>query len=205
MSNALVIGCGSKFGQVVTNELENHGVKVYGISGTVESDQVLKVDWTTCGITSFEKFLRQLPTLDFVIFNQNSNSLINTYWKLDSVPTLEVWRQSKQWHQSYYVNCVMPTHVLHTLVNAGKIKDQSIVTWMLSRGMLDPQKINNINYYGQKYQNYCNMQHFARNNPQTFIGVCPGSLTSDVYQPKSIELIELLTQSDLESGKLYKL
>jgi len=204
MSNALVIGCGSKFGHAVVTELENHSVTVYGISGTAESDRVLKVDWATCVIASFEKFLRQLPELDFVIFNQNSNSLINTYWKLDSVPTLEVWRQSKQWHQSYYVNCVMPTHVLHTLVNANKIKDQSIVTWMLSRGMLNTQ-IHNINYYGQKYQNYCNMQQFARNNPQTFIGVCPGALTSDLYQTKSTELIKLLTQSNLESGKLYKL
>ena len=204
MSNALVIGCGSKFGHAVVTGLENQGVAVYGISGTAESNRVLKVDWTTCVIASFEKFLRQLPELDFVIFNQNSNSLTDTYWKLDSVPTLEVWRQSKQWHQSYYVNCVMPTHVLHTLVNANKITDQSIVTWMLSRGMLEPQT-RNINYYGQKYQNYCNMQQFARNNPQTFIGVCPGILTSDQYQPKSTELIKLLTQSRLESGKLYKL
>jgi NAD(P)-dependent dehydrogenase (short-subunit alcohol dehydrogenase family) len=204
MNNALVIGCGSKFGHAVFTELAQRGMTVYGISGSTESSNVLKVNWNTCFINDFEKFLRQLPSLDVVIFNQNSPALTERYWQLDSVPVFEIWRQSKQWQQSFYVNCIMPGHVIHTLAGTKKLTDQSRVAWMLSRGMLTPS-VHTIDYFGQKRQNYDNMQQFARHNSQTFVGVCPGPLESATYQSKSTQLVDLLTQPDIESGKLYTL
>ena len=54
-SNALIVGCGSKFGQTLSITLENRGFTVYGISSNTKSDTVLNVDWQKCFIpTSWE-------------------------------------------------------------------------------------------------------------------------------------------------------
>lgn len=202
--NALIFGCGSKFGMSLRTELENSEFSVYGISSSIGTDQVLKVNWNTCLIHDFEKFLRSLPNIDLIIFNQNSTMLTDNYWQLNSVPTLDIWKQSKQWLQSYYVNCILPAHVLHTLTNMHHLGSTSQIVWMLSRNMLGNHS-GPVDYYGQKYQNYINMQQFAKNNPQTFIGVCPGNLNPDVYQSTSNKLVELLTQRNAgpESGQFF--
>jgi len=200
--NALIFGCGSKFGSALRLELENLGVSVYGVSGSIETNQVLKVNWDTCFINDFEKFLRSLPSLDLVIFNQNSTTLTDDYWQLNSVDILNIWKQSKRWLQSYYVNCILPVHVLHTLTSTNILAPDSQIVWMLSRSMFNKHP-GPVDYYGQKYQNYIDMQQFAKNNPQTFIGVCPGKLNSNVYQSKSHQLVNLLTQHNCNSGQFF--
>lgn len=200
--NALIFGCGSKFGLSLTEELENSKFLVHGVSSSIETDRVLKINWDTCFINDFEKFLRSLPNIDLIIFNQNSHALTDNYWQLNSVPIFNIWKQSKQWMQSHYVNCILPTHVLHTLVNANNISSQTQIVCMLSRSMFN-QRPGPMDYYGQKYQNYINMQQFAKNNPQTFIGVCPGSLDPDVYQLRAQQLINFLTQQNCNSGQFF--
>jgi hypothetical protein len=200
--NALVFGCGSKFGLSLATELENCGFLVYGVSGSIETERVLKIDWDTCFINDFEKFLRNLPKIDLVIFNQNSHALTDNYWQLNSVPIFNIWKQSKQWKQSFYVNCILPTHVLHTLASADNLDNKSQILFMLSASMFN-QKPGPLDYYGQKYQNYINMKKFAKKNTQTFIGVCPGHLDSVVYQLRAQKLINFVTQQNYNSGQFF--
>ena len=203
-SNALIVGCGSKFGQTLSIILENRGFTVYGISSNTKSDTVLNVDWQKCFIPDFEKFLRNLPNLELVIFNQNSPSLTEQYWKLNSAHILDVWKQSKKWHQSYYVNCILPTHIIQSLADTDKINEGAKIVWMLSKKMLSNYKTN-LDYLGQKYQNYKIMQQFAKTNPHTFVGICPGALNSDIYHSTATSMIDLLMQPDLSqhSGQFF--
>jgi hypothetical protein len=136
VKNALIIGCGSLYGKDLSESLQNKSYNIYGISSTATPDlNVLTVDWNTCGIPDFEKFLRKLPCIDLIVFNQNSPALTDNYNKLSSVDIFEVWKRAKKWSQSHYVNCILPTQLLHTLVLTNKVNDRTCVAWMLSNSM----------------------------------------------------------------------
>lgn len=200
--NVLIVACGSNFGASLAYQFGNNNYNVYGISGTAQSEKILQIDWKTCSIDQFEKFLRNLPGIDCVIFNQNSKSVTEQLYSLGSIPVLGAWKQSKHWIQSHYVNCVLPVHMLHTLVGANKLNDRTRIVWVLSQSIMN--NISPGDYIGQKYQNYITMQNFAKQNKQTFIGVCPGKLDQTLWDHKSQKLMNFLTKSDsLISGKFY--
>lgn len=202
LKNALIFGSGSKFGNAISQTLSLREFCVYGVSSTAQTENTLTVNWNNCFINNFEKFLGGLPKIDLVIFNQNSSALNDSIYNLGSTPTLDVWKQSKEWTQSHYVNCVLPMHTLNKLAGSKKIDQTSIVAWMLSSSMFDAFGAP-VDYVGQKYQNYIMLQRLADTNPQTFVGICPGKLTNDVYNFKSQLLIDLLTNSTALNGGLY--
>ena len=204
--NALIFGCGSKFGLSVRHELETSGYTVWGVTGQpTESEQLLHVNWDMCDIADFEKFLRKLPSIDLIIFNQNATGVTDNHWKLSSVHVFEIWKNLKTWKQNYYVNCILPTQVLQTLSTSGKIQEHACVLWMLSLSMFGHQHTP-PDYIGQKYQNYINLQKFALLNNQTFLGICPGSLTPNNYTAKANLLISFIQHTTSEhSGKFFVL
>jgi hypothetical protein len=205
VKNALVIGSGSKFGLSITDELKKLNFNVYGISGTAQNQNTLTVDWKSCFINDFEKFLRKMPVLDIVIFNQNASALPSQFHDLGSINTIEVWKHSKQFLQSYYVNCVLPGHVLHTLSQTEKLNQDSKIIWLLSKSIFNPEHAPS-DYVGQKYQNYVTLQKLAHRNSQTFMGVCPGKLNENLYTTKSQYLCNFLLQENINqySGKFLE-
>jgi hypothetical protein len=203
--NVLIIGCGSLYGKDLAQSLQNKGHTIYGISGTSTSDlNILTVDWNTCAISDFEKFLRNLPCIDLIVFNQNSPALTDNYNKLSSVDIFEVWKRAKKWSQSHYVNCILPTHLLHTLVLTNKVNDNTCIAWMLSNSMFGKDQLSPVDYVGQKYQNYVMMKTLALNNPQIFIGINPGKIDSTNSVEKAKNLANFLSNNNKEySGKLF--
>ena len=76
--NCLLIGCGSKFGLELLEHLLGLGYNVNSISGSeLQHANVnhFQVDWKTLNVARIEDFLRSLPKLDLLFFNQNSSSL----------------------------------------------------------------------------------------------------------------------------------
>ena len=73
--NALLLGCGSKWGLTILQTLLDKGSTVYSLTSTeLPQQQGLVqevINWNTVNQPSIEKFLRQLPKLDFILFNQN--------------------------------------------------------------------------------------------------------------------------------------
>jgi len=194
--NALIVGCGSLYGKEISNQLQLKGYTVYGISGTItQNPNILTVDWETCDIQNFEKFIRKLPQIDVVVFNQNSPALIDEYYKINSLATLEVWKRAKRWSQSHYVNCILPTHILHTLGSTNKFTDQTVITWILSSSMFGKNHNVPVDYIGQKYQNYIVMKTLAATNPQIYTGICPGHITDENRISKAVELTEFIVNS----------
>jgi NAD(P)-dependent dehydrogenase (short-subunit alcohol dehydrogenase family) len=202
--NILIVGGGSKFGNELTNIFKQKNYKIHIITGSAIGDtdtNVLKVDWETCNIQHFEKFLKNLPNLDLVIFNQNAPSLTKDCLIFDSTRTIEVWKRTKIWTQSHYVNCILPVHLLNSLSN--KLQSESSVVWMLSTAMFS--LIGPPDYIGYKFQNYVLMKNFAQYNPQKYIGVCPGHLINENYKAKSQILSNFLENlTKIDSGKFFK-
>jgi NAD(P)-dependent dehydrogenase (short-subunit alcohol dehydrogenase family) len=208
--SALIVGSGGTLGQHLSHSLiENENYAVYSISSSIpESEKVLHVDWSTCNIASFEKFLRRLPKLDLVIFNQKPNALPDACLSLDD-SILNVWKQSQTWGQNHYVNCIFPFHALHTLFANGSIGENSIITWVLSAAIKDLNPNGPIDYIGQKFQNYVTLKALANKNSPTFIGICPGDIQRDIVQntikQKSDRIVRFLTTelTQEDTGKFF--
>jgi hypothetical protein len=123
---------------------------------------------------------------------------------LGSVNIFEVWKRAKKWGQSHYVNCILPTQLLHTLVLTNKVNDHTCVTWMLSKSMFGQDPLIPVDYVGQKYQNYVMMKTLALNNTQIFIGINPGKIDVTNSVKKSKDLADFLFNTNKEySGKLF--
>jgi len=201
--NVLIVGGGSKFGAEITTILQNNSHDCYVITSNtqLQTNNILCIDWTTCGISDFEKFLRGLPDLDLIIFNQNSTSITEDYLKLNSSHIFKIWQQSKQWSQSYYVNCILPMHMLHTLTETKKLTASTKIVWMLSGVIFTESSL--IDYVGQKYQNYISMKELAKNNIGTYIGIVPTHLS--INTTTATVLVNFLTTelSGSHSGKLF--
>jgi len=198
--NALVIGCGSKLGADLVDSLSKQDYHIYGITGSEIANTTVthhKVDWATVTMTECEKFLRKLPCIDLVIFNQNSSALTEECFKYNTVNIFEIWSRSKKWQQSHYVNCILPIHFLHTLSESKKILDNSVVVWVLSNAVFTTT--GPVDYIGQKFQNLQTLKRFAEYNKQIYIGIDPVTLDADI-------LVKfMLSAAVLNSGKFYSI
>lgn len=199
--NVLIIGCSRGFGLGLKQAFESQGHTVWGMSRN-SGDTILAVNWETLCLNDYEKFIRNLPHIDIVIFNQNSPALVDSYLTLGLPPT-QAWPIEKKWQQSYYVNCVLSGHILHTLAETKKLSKSACVMWTLSRLILKSGGSEPAYYSGYKYQNYQLMKSLASRNTQTFVGVCPGKLTQENWSQKSKLVCDWLSQADIKSGQFY--
>lgn len=206
--NCLIFGCGSKFGSAVAGALLDRDCLVWGVSGsTVESTDkfhILQVDWNSCFIDTIEKFLKSLPQLDFILFNQNFSQLNNESYHLGQLKTIEVWQHSKKWHQAHYVNSILPFHVLHSLTIAGKIHSQTVSAWMLSKSILGKDTNSPLDYRAQKYLNCETIRYLSnKNNLGFYIGIDPGKLTVADYPAKANSLVDFCLGTGLNNNSIY--
>lgn len=207
MKSALLIGCGSKFGAVLADQLLNNGYTIYSISSSNSTDpNHLIVDWKTTNVFQLEKFLRSCPVLDLIFFNQNASALSEPCFKNESLPTLDLWKLEKSWSQSYFVSCILPFHVIHSLGN--KCTESTKVGWMLSTYVyLHPSNSNLgfADYIGNKYQNYVVIKNFSRHHRSGFFGINPDNLTSQDHVDTAQQLTTLLEKTPAEqlNGKIF--
>jgi hypothetical protein len=207
MKSALLIGCGSKFGAFLTNQLLDKGYAIYSISSSTSTDpNHLTVDWKTVNVTHLEKFLKSCPDLDLIFFNQNASALSEPCFRGDSLPTLELWKLEKSWSQSYFVSCILPFHIIHSLGN--KCSEHTKVGWMLSTYVHSHPNNSNLgfaDYIGNKYQNYVVIKNFSRQHKSSFFGINPDNLTSQDHRDTAQQLTAFLENSSSEqlNGKIF--
>jgi hypothetical protein len=206
MKTALLIGCGSKFGLSFQQKLLGMGWTVNAISGTSSpgsNDQLnqLVVDWKTFTVADLERFLKKQSSIDLILFNQNSSALSDKSFTINSYPTVELWKQEKTWLQCYFVSCILPFHIVHTLQN--KFSSETKVAWMLSSFVHSHSNIDHADYIGNKYQNYMMMKNFSLHHPGCFFGVNPCVLDSSNYQQDIDQFIITLNQPpELLNGRV---
>jgi hypothetical protein len=204
MKTALLVGCGSKFGLTLLQQLLTAGWRVYSISGSdVEHPgdlHHLTIDWHTVTVADLESFLRTVPELDLIFFNQNASALAGTNFSVDTYKTVELWRQEKDWAQSYFVSCILPFHIVHAL--GSRCSDRTKVAWMLSSYIYKHPDISNADYVGNKYQNYLIMRNFSKHHPACSFGVNPDNLASN---QNINSLVSILTSDSCNlSGSVVK-
>lgn len=196
--NCLLIGCGSKFGLRVLEHLLEMGYNINSISGSqlnYSNVNHLQVDWKTLNVTQIEKFLKELPELDLIFFNQNSSAL-NLDDFLKNKNTLELWKLEKDWSQSYFLSCILPFHIIHTVKSAHKI------VWMLSPLIYnhDDKQIGFADYIGNKYQNYLIIKNFTKQQQSIFIGINPDKLLSTKDDVNIKDMIKFIESADKEAS-----
>jgi len=182
--NALLIGCGSKFGLKIMKVLLNRDWKVNSISGSDlnfkhENLNQLAIDWKSFNVTDIEKFLKALPSLDIVFFNQNGSSLSQGDFQR-KFDTLDLWKLESDWSTSYTNSCILPFHIIKTL--GDRCNSTTRVAWMLSSMIYNHSDLmcGYADYYGNKYQNYVMMKNFSHNHEACFFGINPGSIEAHV-------------------------
>jgi len=205
MRKALLVGCGSKFGLKLLESLLEQGWLVYSISGsTIESDnnnlKQLIVDWRSINPAHLEKFIKTIPEVDFVFFNQNSSALNNCF-NSNAFDTATLWRQTKDWNQTYFVSCILPFYVIHTL--GGNCSATTKVAWMLSSMIYDHSNVLCADYIGNKYQNYVLMKNFSQQHPSCFFGINPDNLTETATSNNIHTLISQVESSADLNGKVF--
>ena len=206
MKTALLIGCGSKFGLNLLRYLLAQDWTVYSISGsTIDLDcsrlHQKIVDWKSFSQADLEKFLKTCPAVDLVFFNQNSSALHPDYFAPNYYTTLELWKQEKTWNQCYFVSCILPFHIIHTLGN--RCNTNTRVAWMLSSYIYDHSDIGHADYLGNKYQNYVLMKNFAQHHPACFFGVNPDNLGTTDTEHNIRSLIDCVESANL-NGQVIK-
>lgn len=181
MKAALLIGCGSKFGLDFLTHLLDDGWDVYSISGSLIDNNnpqlhQMVIDWKSVNVATIESFIRNCPSMDMIFFNQNSSSLAAEYFEKNHYKTIELWKQEKIWQQTYFVSCILPFHVIHSLGDKCDFKTK--VGWMLSSYIYDHKNIGHADYISNKYQNYLVMKNFSKRHDACFFGVNPDNLAN---------------------------
>jgi len=204
VKTALLIGCGSKFGLTLLQRLLTAGWRVYSISGSAVAHagdlHHLTINWQTVTVAELEPFLKTVPDLDLVFFNQNASALAGNNFSQDSYKTVELWRQEKAWAQSYFVSCILPFHIVHTL--GTRCSEKTKLAWMLSSYIYKHWDISNADYVGNKYQNYLTMKNFSEHHPACSFGINPDNLATN---NDTDTLIGILTSESCNlSGSVVK-
>lgn len=201
--HSLLIGCGGDFGQRLEHELKNQGHTVWQITSDSSPDPcALTVDWSTVDMDSLHRWLRSLPPLDLVFFNQNGASLNTPSFQPEAYQPLALWQQVKQWRQTHWTSCELPFFTVHTLGAA--LQAHTRVVWMLSESIYKyNQRYQHADYVANKFQNLLIMKNFAQHHPGVFFAVEPGEIDQRP-QAKIQTLIDLVGQSGTE-GQIFNL
>lgn len=176
--NALLLGCGSKWGLTVLETLLSKEWTVYSLTSTElpQQERLVQhtVNWNTVNQADLEKFLRNLPALDFLLFNQNGSALCYDNF-VDQTSLSDTWKLEKNWAQQYFVSVILPYHIIKTV----SLDRQAVVAWMLSAFVYAHVNIDHADYIGNKYQNYLMMKNFSRTDTACYCGVNPMEIATN--------------------------
>lgn len=186
--NAILIGCGSKFGLNILTELLNQGHTVYSLSGSnvqIENPNLhhTTVSWKSVSPIDLEKFLSGVPNIDLIFFNQNGSSLnYDNFTPLENNTSANTWELTSDWMQSYFVSCGLPYYIIKRLED--RISSSTKIAWMLSHLVVNyhmKKAMGYADYIGNKFQNYMIMKNFSLHHNGCFFGIDPGYLENDPY------------------------
>jgi len=200
---ALLVGCGSKWGAVLSQELirKNYNIDLITSTG-IENPKITnyKIDWWNSDTETIDKIVDNLKTssYDLIFFNQNSGGGLSEHF-FSSEENFPI----DHWNKSTWINCQLTYYIVKKL--SDKIKENTKIGWMLT-GLIDSTDSNFWQYVGYasvKATNLYIMRGFAKFNTGIFFGIQPiwfpaGHEIKDAIN--IIDIIENLTSAD--SGKI---
>lgn len=200
--HSLIIGSGKSFGRAVKDRLVQQGHCVWQVGSQADDDRSLSVDWAHVDIDGLHKWLKQLPDLDVIFFNQNGSSLSPNSFDPGCYTTMDLWRQVKHWRHSHWTSCELPFFLIHTLT--AKIQPHTRVVWMLSELIFnDSVDYKYPDYVANKFQNLLIMKNFAEHHPGCFFAVEPGDLNQRMQH--KVDMFAVILERPDTQGKVFNL
>lgn len=207
--NELHVGTGKEFAARLIASRRSQGHRVYSITSKPTDDpDSHTIDWNTLNMATVHKIVSRLPALDVIVFNQNATALSSKNFQQDHYPTLELWKQIKDWEQAHFVSCQMPFGIVHT----AKLNPDAKIVFTLSSMIVEHQfDYQYADYMSAKYQNFMLMKNFATYRSECYFGIDPGQVTAgiatvDQFAVKTSQFEEILNRSsDDLNGRVWML
>lgn len=202
MKNALLIGCGSKWGASFTKNLSDNGYQIDLITGSnfnYPNVNSIQIDWTNLTVDKIKELIANNKHYDLIFFNQNSGGAPNDHY-LKPNNDLDL----QQWNFHNWINCQLPYIIIKHL--SSSIDLSTKIGWMLT-GLVNGHNTDMFQYAGYacvKSSNLHIMRGFSQFHPGTFFAINPIWFPVEEYDTDSNQirlLVESLTDSD--SGKSF--
>lgn len=175
MKNALLIGCGSKWGAVFTNciQAKNFHVDLITSSNNFSDTpnvKTHKVNWQDYNESAVDEIAEKVSQTryDLIFFNQNSGGGPNGDWfKPNNIFSEDGWADTLK------RDCMMSYRLVHKLTNS--ITEATKIGWMLT-GLIDgkdPELWQYAGYGSMKSMHLFIMRGFANAHPGIFFAINP--------------------------------
>lgn len=202
--HAVLIGSGDRFGSRLRQRLESLGMDCRCITSQPKRSSDLQVDWRTLTVADLHRWLRALPRLDLIFFNQNAASLDQSQFAAHTPDYLDLWNLARHWQATHWTSCVLPMMVIHTLHD--KLDAGSKIAWMLSDVInRATNHMMHADYVANKRQNWLIMQNFSQHHPATFYGVIPGTVNEDTDRKITTFVTALEMPREIVNGRCLQL
>lgn len=205
MKNALLLGCGSKWGLEFTKHVADSGYSVDLVTGSnVNYNNVTthNIDWFGSNLQTLDSLLEPMKhkQYDVIFFNQNTGGGPNeqSYAPGDIFPI-------DHWNLQNWINCQLPYAVVKLLSDS--ISKTTKVGWMIT-GLIDGKDKDLWKYAGYasvKSTNVHIMRGFANQHRGIFFAMDPIWFPEHQYKKDAetiLSKIENLTIED--SGSIVK-
>lgn len=208
MKQALLFGCGSKNGIPIIDSCLDTNYHVTNIGSSAYNKKEvtnIQIKWQSLDIPFLHKTLKFNHKIDFVFFNQNVSSLDIQDFKKNRYDTLSLWKQIKDWTNSYWLSCQLPFITIHTIQK--NLTHDSKIGWMLSNYINFKQKDveNYPDYSSNKYTNYLIMKNFGQQFKAKTFGINPQFTTNNSSQKLYQLITDILNNKQNINGQMFEM
>jgi hypothetical protein len=203
--NALLIGCGSKWGgDFFLPEIKKDYKTTLITSSNIEDPDlnIIKISYNDINQSLFDNIKDKIKDIkfDLIFFNHNSGGGPGAEYFSPNGPKIN----SAAWSSSLYIHCHFPAMLIRELTE--NITEDTKVGWMLT-GMIKDANPDNYQWglYGSaKYINLCIMRLFSQNHPGIFFGINPWWFPKDEAQQRAEDISGLIKNLTKEhNGKAF--
>ena len=199
--NALLIGCGSKWGAEFSKVVADSGYSVDLVTSnslTYTNVNEIKVNWYNFNRSSIVDNIK-LKNYDIIFFNQNSGGSVNEFYLKEGNIISE-----EQWNINFWIDCQLPYYIIKHL--GPVITTSTKIGWMIT-GLISGRDENLFQYAGYacaKSSNLHIMRGFSQFSKGTYFAINPWWFPLEKYKEDAeqiLKVIESLTNKD--SGKTF--
>lgn len=193
-AHRLFFGCGQGIGQQIMQVCREQGDEIWhaGRHTVHAGDHWCPVNWQALDSTSLHRWLRDLPVMESIFFNQKHSALAARDFAPD-LGVLDTWKLVAHCQQAYFVSCLLPMVVINTLQH--QIQSHTRVAWMLSSLIVQHSDPQHADYIAGKYQNMLVMRNYALHRSGCFFGIDPGHLADQDQAKTARHIADLLRGS----------